>query len=163
MSMCVKEAYASFKEENPGIKLGVSKFTSLHAKHILFSSQMPSNVCTCVYHENFVMALSAVASVLSYYKDLAASCLVNPEQDFCWFGECDHENTCGFDVKYTLPDEDVEKNAKWMKREDQKDWLTRNPAKARSGRPYSPINLILTLSPPQVQSCSTYLRGRRGQ
>jgi len=60
MSMCVKEAYAIFKEENPGIKVGVSKFASLRPQHILLSSQMPSNVCTCVYHENFVMALSAL-------------------------------------------------------------------------------------------------------
>ena len=60
MSMCVKEAYASFKEENPGIKVGLSKFTSLHPQHILLSSQMPSNVSTCVYHECFVTALSAL-------------------------------------------------------------------------------------------------------
>jgi len=96
MSMCVKEANASFKQDNPGIKIGVNKFTSLHLQHFLLSSQMPSNVCTSVYHENFVMALSAlhtaVPSVLSCYKEFAVSCLVNHEQEFGWFGECKHEN-----------------------------------------------------------------------
>jgi len=135
MSMCVKEAYAMFKEENPEIKLGVSKFASLRPQHILLSSQMPSNVCTCVYHENFMMALSAlhavVPSVPSYDKDFAASCFVNPEVDSCWFGHWDHENTCGFQVKYPLPDDDAEKNIKWMKWEEQNGRLIKNEIKGK--------------------------------
>lgn len=71
------------KKKNPEIKLGASKFASLRPQHVLLSSQMPSNVCTCVYHENYMMAVSAlhavVPSVPSYSKDFAASCFVNPE------------------------------------------------------------------------------------
>ena len=128
MIMFVKEAYAIFKEEKPDIKIGLSRFSSLRPQHVLLSSQMPANVCTCVYHENFMMAMSAlhaaVPSIPSYDKDFAASCFVNPEADSCWFGHCEHE--CGFQAKYPLPDDNAEKNTKWMKWEEQNGRLVKN-------------------------------------
>ena len=93
-----------------------------------------------------MMALSAfhavVPSVPSFSKDFAASCFVNPEEDCCWFGQCDHENTCGFQVKYPLPDDDAEKNVKWMKWEEQNGRLIKNDNKGTVKNLYGYVVLM---------------------
>ena len=47
LSMNVSEAYALFREEHPEESIGKSKFASLRPPHVLLSSLMLRNICTC--------------------------------------------------------------------------------------------------------------------
>ena len=117
MYMSIKETHGMFKEENPEVKIGLTKFAELRPPNVLLSSQTPSNVCTCIYHENMILSLSAVnkhvPGIPSYSKDFPASCLADPESDLCWFGKCSH-NGCGFKARYELPPAVGDEKAKWM-------------------------------------------------
>ncbi|CAB4004221.1 Hypothetical predicted protein [Paramuricea clavata] len=116
--MSIKETYRVFKDENRNVKIGLTKFSTLHPPNVLLSSQTPSNVCTCVYHQNMFLALGAIHShvpgIPVYSTDFSASCVLNPESDLCWFGNCSHDG-CGFEEKYPLPDTVKNLPAKWMK------------------------------------------------
>jgi hypothetical protein len=116
--MSIKETYGVFKDENPNVKIGLTKFSTLRPPNVLLSSQTPSNVCTCVYHQNMFLALDAIHShvpgIPVYSTDFSASCVLNPESDLCWFGNCSHDG-CGFEEKYPLPDTVKNLPAKWMK------------------------------------------------
>ena len=48
----LREAHALFLKENPEVKIGLSKFSSLRPLNVLLSSEIPRNVCLCQYHEN---------------------------------------------------------------------------------------------------------------
>ena len=60
MTMSIKETYASFKEEYPNVKLGLSKFAELRPHDVKLSSETPVNVCQCTYHQNVIMAVDAL-------------------------------------------------------------------------------------------------------
>ena len=47
--MSIKECYATFKEFNPDVKIGVSKFAEIRPPNVLFSSETPSNVCQLIH------------------------------------------------------------------------------------------------------------------
>lgn len=116
--LSVKEAYCLFQDENPNVKIGQSKFAELRPENVLLSSQTPSNVCTCIYHQNMFLALSAIhgyaPSIPSYSTIFPASCLRDPESDSCWFGNCCHDG-CGFPAAYSLPDKVKVLDAKWLR------------------------------------------------
>ena len=42
------------------MKIGSSKFAELRLQNVFFSSQTPSNVCTCIYHQSLFLALDAI-------------------------------------------------------------------------------------------------------
>ena len=56
----LKETFALFVEEFPEAGIGKSKFAELRPKHVYLSKQLPHNVCTCRYHENFISAVDAL-------------------------------------------------------------------------------------------------------
>ena len=58
--MSIKETYMVFKDENPNVKIGLTKFSTLHPPNVLLSSQTPSKVCICVYHQNMLLALDII-------------------------------------------------------------------------------------------------------
>ncbi|CAF4040399.1 unnamed protein product [Rotaria sp. Silwood1] len=57
MEMTIKEAYLLFKDENPTIRIGHSKFYALKPKWIKIKS--PYLNCLCTYHENFYLLLES--------------------------------------------------------------------------------------------------------
>ena len=130
-STSIKEAFVCFKDENPDIKLGLSKFAELRPEHVLLSSQMPKNVCVCMYHENFILAVETLhsycPSIPLYKTEFPASCLVDPVDEKCWFSECRHES-CGFQGTYTLPEDDEfrQTSVKWKKWTETDGRLTKN-------------------------------------
>ena len=95
----------------------------LRPPQVMLSSETPSNVHTCIYHQNTILALDALHShvpiILIYSKEFPASCLVDPTADSCWYGESEH-GSCGFQYVYHLPeDSDLkEAHAKWFKWEE---------------------------------------------
>ena len=118
--MHIKETYAVFKDKHPNVKIGISKFASLQPSQVLLSSQVPSNVCTCIYHQNMILSLDAIHNYLSTIstnnKQFSATCIISPEEESCWFSECKHE-FCGFQHIYPKPDNAnlLQKAVKWFK------------------------------------------------
>ena len=97
--MSVKEYYATFKESKPDVKISVCKFAEIRPPNVLFSSETPSNVCQCIYHQKFILALSSIHQYIpdfpSYTRDFPSSYPVSDNDPDCWFSESDHHN-CGF-------------------------------------------------------------------
>ena len=61
----IMEAYNVWKSENPSQKIGKSTFSNLQPKYVLLTSQLPKNVCVCIYHENFINVVNALHKVKS--------------------------------------------------------------------------------------------------
>lgn len=48
----LREAYTQFKESNPNIKIGFSKFSNLRPKNVLLPGKSGTHqVCVCKYHQ----------------------------------------------------------------------------------------------------------------
>ena len=60
MVMTVGEAFETFKEQNPEVTIGKSKFASLRPMFVLLVSKMPHNTCGCKYHNNIILMLEAL-------------------------------------------------------------------------------------------------------
>ena len=96
--MHIKETCAVFKDKHPNVKIGISKFASLQPSQVLLSSQVPSNACTCIYHQSMILSLDAIHNYLStiptYNKEFSGACIILPEEESCWFSECKHDGFC---------------------------------------------------------------------
>ena len=120
LHMHIRETYAVFQDKHPNVKIGICKFASLKPSQVLLSSQVPSNVCTCIYHQNMILSLDAIHNYLSTIstnnKQFSATCIISPEEESCWFSECKHE-FCGFQHIYPKPDNAnlLQKAVKWFK------------------------------------------------
>ena len=58
--MSLREAYKKFKEENPSLKVGLTRFCELRPAHVKLFDQIPHQVCVCSYHENVRLLLAAL-------------------------------------------------------------------------------------------------------
>ena len=91
---------------------------------MLLSSQVPSNIYTCIYHQNMILSLDAIHNHLptipTYNKEFSATCIISPEEEPCWFSESKHE-FCGFQHIYPKPDNAnlLQKPMKWFKWEEK--------------------------------------------
>ena len=118
--MPIKETYAVLKDKYPNAKIGISKFASVQPSEVLLSSQVFSNVCTCIYHQNMILSLDAIhnyfPTIPTYNKEFSATCITSPEEESCWFSKCKHE-FCGFQDIYPKPDNAnlLQKAVKWFK------------------------------------------------
>ena len=117
------------------------------------SSHTPSNVCTCIYHQNFFLALDAIHSCLpgipSYSTSFPDSCLHDPESDSCWFNECTHDD-CGFSAKYPLPYEMKNKEAKWFRWQEVNGRLSKLEER---GNVVDLYDYICTIAPKFLRHC----------
>ena len=90
--MTVAEVYKLFREKYPDECIGKPNFTELQPKHVLLSSDLPVNVCTCRYHQNFMLLCEAMHKIQSdfplYSHDLPPSLVCN-ENSNCWNNKCD--------------------------------------------------------------------------
>ena len=50
--MSLRQTHAMFINENPTVKINLSKFCSLRLVNVMLSADMPQDVCLCQYHEN---------------------------------------------------------------------------------------------------------------
>ena len=118
--MNLKETHSLFQEDHPEIKIGLTKFGMLRPQQVKFSSETPANVCTCIYHQNVILALDSLhkydPTIPIYSKDFAATCLVSAENEACWYGSCDHDS-CNVSSFYPEP-KNCEEPAKWVKWEE---------------------------------------------
>ena len=128
LQMSLRETHNTFIKENPKMNIGLTKFEMLHPSHVKFSSQTSANVCTCVYHQNIILALDAINgysdSVTVYSSSVPNSCLAEPEDEKYWFGRCNHIN-CGFQRHYPKP-QNMEQEASWKMWEDNNGRIVKN-------------------------------------
>ena len=92
LSMTIMEAYQIFKNEHTHISIGKSKFAELRAEYVLYSSDLPQNVCTCIYHENVMVILQTLHRIDSIYPlyshDLPNKFVCFQPNDDYWFNKC---------------------------------------------------------------------------
>ena len=87
---------------------------------MLLRSHVPSDVCTCIYHQNMILSLDTIHNYLptipTYNKEFSATCSISPEEESCWFSEF-----CGFQHIYPKPDTTdlLQKAVKWFKWEEK--------------------------------------------
>ena len=74
----LRELYLKFKEQNPEIKIGFSKFAELRPEYcILAGASGTHTVCVCVYHENVKLMLDGLhiseltSGEIKNYKDFS--------------------------------------------------------------------------------------------
>ena len=94
------------------------KVAELPPNHVLLSSDLPVNVCTCRYHQYFMLFWEAMHKIQSdfhlYSHDLPPSLVCNKNSDDCWnnkYDECTGGK--GFMEKFPLFDTSVK--VKWYR------------------------------------------------
>ena len=116
--MNVSEAYALFREEHPEESFGKSKFPSLSPPHVLLSSLMRRNICTCQQHQNLILILVALHkfdSVFPLYSHEFPVCITcNGANDICWNNKCIKcKDAAKFCELYVLKETDKSKCCTW--------------------------------------------------
>ena len=83
----IGETHTVFLSEHPEVKISLSKFAMLRPPQVMLSSQTPTNLCTCVYHQNTILALNPrhtyMPNIPIYNKDFPSSCLESPDSTNC--------------------------------------------------------------------------------
>lgn len=125
----IKEVYAMFCEENPDLKVSVSKFFNLRPVNVLSFTKMPHNVCCCHIHENVRFMLKSLQKADIVFKDMYVdygmhkNFVCDPETENCFTNEC---STCKNVVKIKTLARQVENQSqfvtwsKWVKVERNK-------------------------------------------
>ena len=72
MLKSLREAYNKFKEEDPSLKVGLTRFCELRPTHVKLLDQIPHQVCVCSYHENVKLLLVALKEHTSLNSDFSA-------------------------------------------------------------------------------------------
>ena len=92
MLTTLKEAYASYKIENPVDKLSLSKFCDLQPPEVKLIQEIPHSSCLCIYHENVRLLLIALNRNDSKFPMGFRGCIdkivCNQENVSCILGKC---------------------------------------------------------------------------
>ena len=88
----LREVHTLFLKDNPTVKIGLSKFSSLRPVNVLLSSAMPRNVCCCQYHEDIKLLCECITKQIdgfpSYSSDFVNNFVCNPDSEECMLGKC---------------------------------------------------------------------------
>ncbi|KZS05312.1 Cc8L18.2-like protein [Daphnia magna] len=82
------EAHYLFQQDNPNVKIGLSKFCFLRPKWCVTADSSGShNVCVCIKHQNPKVMLAG-ADIGVDYKSLLELLVCSLDNESCMFGEC---------------------------------------------------------------------------
>lgn len=85
----LKELYVLFKEQNPEVKIGFSKFCSLRPKWcVTVSSSGTHSVCVCTIHQNAILLVD-VAKTGKTYNDLTKMIVCDCDSKTCTVHRCE--------------------------------------------------------------------------
>lgn len=85
----LREMYSAFKEKNPNVKLGFSKFCSLRPKWcVIAGSTGTHSVCVCSSHQNAVLLVDAIDWDITY-KDLINKLVCDSTNKECMMHRCE--------------------------------------------------------------------------
>ena len=92
MLTTLKEAYASYKIENPVDKLSFSKFCDLQPPKVKLTQEIPHSLCLFIYHENVRLLLIALNRNDNKFPMEFRGCIdkivCNQENESCTLGKC---------------------------------------------------------------------------
>lgn len=96
----LKELYTCFKDSNPDVKVGFSKFAMLRPTNcVLAGASGTHSVCVCKIHQNFKLMFEGAdipkltkngARPLASYKDCLDMTICAPPADVCSLKGCEH-------------------------------------------------------------------------
>lgn len=90
----LSELHTAFKNENPTIKIGKSKFAALRPKHcVLAGASGTHSICVCRYHQNFKLLLDGgnlkgMDPAITDYKYVMSAVLCDPPTAECYTKGC---------------------------------------------------------------------------
>ena len=92
--MNLNEAFQLFKEKHHEVKIGISKFCSLHPKEcITVGARGTHSVCVCVYHQNVKLMLAAFPIAIQgekiTYTDLLDHLVCSTQNLECMLHRCE--------------------------------------------------------------------------
>ena len=95
LTRSMKEMYKLFREQNPEMDIGKSKFYELRPKWVI--PHPPSDSCICVYCENLNLMLSALnnfiqnknCNVSNLESKIMSSIFCSQDNKLCLLGECE--------------------------------------------------------------------------
>ena len=83
------ELYTLFKEKNPDVKIGFSKFCSLRPKWCVSAGSAGTHsVCVCTHHQNTILLLTAIKWNITY-KDLMEKIVCDTLSNECMVHRCE--------------------------------------------------------------------------
>ena len=86
----LNELYALFKEQNPEVKIGFSKFCTLRPKWcVTVGSSGTHSVCVCTIHQNAKLLVNAIKTGHCTYKDLMGMIVCDCDSKTCMVHRCD--------------------------------------------------------------------------
>jgi hypothetical protein len=89
MLMTINEAYSLFKEEFPEVSVKKSSFRYQRPPHVKLLSELPHNVCVCIYHANFMNLVDALKATAPNVPDnLLASIVCDTASAPCMTNSC---------------------------------------------------------------------------
>ena len=93
LTMTVAEAHSLFVGENLTILVGKTKLSELQLAEILLSSNMPCNICGCIYHGNIAILLEELyrkfpENFRLYGEEFVESCVCNTTNKKCLPSNC---------------------------------------------------------------------------
>lgn len=101
LTMTISEVYAVYCKSHSTTTVGKSTFFDLRPPHVLPLSDMPHNVCTCVYHENFKFLISSLQSqnILQFpgdERELLEKVYCQVDNESCMLNRCKNCKGIGF-------------------------------------------------------------------
>lgn len=91
MLMSLREAHSKFKEDNPSLKVGLSKFCELRPEHVKLFDQLPHQVCVCSCHENvrlLFIALKEYTALSSEFSGFITQITCDSSSKECMSCKC---------------------------------------------------------------------------
>lgn len=91
MLMSLKEAYIIFSENNPDVKIGLTKFCEFRPENVKLFDSLPHHVCVCQYHENVRLLLEALktrTSLKSDFHGFIDQVTCDPSKKECMYSNC---------------------------------------------------------------------------
>lgn len=88
----LRECYSHFKQENPDVRVGKSVFCSYRPQNICTVSEIPHDVCVCIYHANFNFLVEAAHSIFpsipSSSKEFLDMLCCDVKNENCMTNQC---------------------------------------------------------------------------
>ena len=110
----LREAQPLFLKENPEVKIGLSKLSSLRPLNVLLSSEIPRNVCLCQYHDYIKLIGDSLKKEIpefpNYSGDFVENFVCSSDSEACMFGRC---GKCPDWLKTITEEVDLEGPATW--------------------------------------------------
>ncbi|XP_047128746.1 uncharacterized protein LOC124809140 [Hydra vulgaris] len=99
LTVFLREGFFMFKEENPDLKIGFTKFTQLRPENVVLLKDTPKDQCRCKIHENFTLKLKALQiKYENFWQNVLCDQTMN---SICWKNEC---FSCMNLLKFSSPD-----------------------------------------------------------